>query len=560
MTAKQRLSVSIAGVLIFASGSEAAWLGTGETQLYASNPDLEDDFGHAMALAGDTLVVGAYSDDHAAAVDAGSAYVFQRSGISWNFVKRLKASDASAKSYFGTSVATDGETIVIGAHGDDTYAGAAYVFVRDGTTWVEQQKLVPDNSAADDWFGCSVAVEGDTVLVGAENDDVPGNLNIGLAYVFVRAGTDWSQQAKLMASDAEHLDGFGHAVALSGETAFVGATGSQVGAYDGAGAVYVFARSGTAWAEQEKLSAGDPSAGAGFGDCLASSGEALAVGATSGGTYHGGEGAAYVFVREGTGWIQQAKLDNPEQLVNEDFGTSVAISGDTLLVGAPWDSPSAGVLVGAAHRFSRSGPTWGLVQTLVASDGEHGDTFGGSVAIDGDEAFVGAPNDEIPGGVVNTGSVYVFALSPYPPTSYCTAGTSASGCQALLAATGTPSASAASGFTLHTSAVEGAKDGMFFWGTSGQQANPWGNGTSFACVAPPLARGGLLAGGGTNGACDGAFAQDLNALWCPTCPKPQKNPGAAAVVQAQLWYRDPQSSSNNPTSLSDAIEFCVEPR
>jgi hypothetical protein len=144
-------------------------------------------------------------------------------------------------------------------------------------------------------------------------------------------------------------------------------------------------------------------------------------------------------------------------------------------------------------------------------------------------------------------------------TPYCTAGTSASGCQASLCASGEASASAPSGFELVALTVEGAKDGLYFFGTNGRQANPWGNGTSFQCVVPPVARAGLLAGTGATGACDGSFAQDLNAFWCPACPKANKNPGAGAVVQAQLWYRDPLSTSNQTTSLSDAVEFDVGP-
>jgi len=144
-------------------------------------------------------------------------------------------------------------------------------------------------------------------------------------------------------------------------------------------------------------------------------------------------------------------------------------------------------------------------------------------------------------------------------TSYCTAGTSASGCRAQLTATGSPSASAASGFDLHAAFVEGAKDGLFFYGTSGRQANPWGNGTSSQCVVTPVRRGGLLAGSGTAGACNGAFLQDLNARWCPACPRPQHNPGAGNLLQVQLWYRDPLSTSNQTTSLSDALEVLVGP-
>ena len=143
-----------------------------------------------------------------------------------------------------------------------------------------------------------------------------------------------------------------------------------------------------------------------------------------------------------------------------------------------------------------------------------------------------------------------------PWTAYCTAGTSASGCNAVLSACGTASASAVTGFSLIASGVEGSKDGLYFMGTNGRQANTWGNGTSFQCVIPPVTRAGLLDGAGTNGACDGSFSKDINARWTA---KPAQNPGAGAVVQAQLWYRDPFNTSNQTTSLSDAIEFTVEP-
>jgi hypothetical protein len=153
---------------------------------------------------------------------------------------------------------------------------------------------------------------------------------------------------------------------------------------------------------------------------------------------------------------------------------------------------------------------------------------------------------------------------PWDPTTpacgatsnYCTPGTSASGCQAVMSASGTASATAPSGFTVMASNVEGDKDGLFFYGTGGQQANSWGNGTSFQCVVPPVFRAGLLAGVGTAGACDGSFSQDLNALWSSN---PLKNPGEGVEVNCQLWHRDPFNTSNQTTSLSDGLSFILCP-
>jgi hypothetical protein len=161
------------------------------------------------------------------------------------------------------------------------------------------------------------------------------------------------------------------------------------------------------------------------------------------------------------------------------------------------------------------------------------------------------------GSVFLTPSVALLGLEldcSQTAISYCTAGISAGGCQAVMSSNGTASATASAGFALMAADVEGAKDGLFFFGTHGRQANPWGNGTSYQCVVPPVKRTPLLPGGGTNAACDGSFDYDLNAHWTA---KPAHNPGPGSVVQAQLWYRDPQSTSNQSTSLSDALEFLV---
>jgi hypothetical protein len=225
------------------------------------------------------------------------------------------------------------------------------------------------------------------------------------------------------------------------------------------------------------------------------------------------------------------------------------------VIGAFQDDHEGGTNAGSAYVFSRNGTTWSEAQKFIASDAATQDLFGASVALSGDTLVVGSLQDDIDGGGVDAGSAYTFALLPGSPVSYCTSGTSTSGCQAVLSASGIASASALSGFDLLASSVEGAKDGIFFFGTNGRQANPWGNGTSYTCVVPPVKRCGLLPGTGTTGSCDGSTSQDLNALWCPVCPKPGLNPGPGVAVQAQLWYRDPLSTSNLTTSMSDAIEF-----
>jgi hypothetical protein len=162
-------------------------------------------------------------------------------------------------------------------------------------------------------------------------------------------------------------------------------------------------------------------------------------------------------------------------------------------------------------------------------------------------------------GTFSSGLAGLQFVKKNSPANYCTAGTSFSSCTALISANGTPSATEDSGFTLNASMVEGAKDGLFFFGTNGGQANSWGSGTSFQCVVPPVKRAGLLNGSGTPGFCDGVFTQDLNALWCAACPQPLHNPGPGAIVRAQLWYRDPFNTSNQTTSLSNGIVFVVGP-
>jgi hypothetical protein len=178
------------------------------------------------------------------------------------------------------------------------------------------------------------------------------------------------------------------------------------------------------------------------------------------------------------------------------------------------------------------------------------------------EAFALRQSDDYT-GTIDIDNVVVgksfCSVKPPPIFNFCSSGTSASGCNALISASGTSSATATSGFTLTGTGVEGGKNGVFFFGISGQQNSPWGFSGSRMCVVAPRFRTGLMFGSGTPGLCDNVISLDLNALWCSTCPRPLKNPGAGTVCDAQLWYRDPANALAPASSLSDAIEWTVCP-
>ena len=279
-------------------------------------------FGESVDISGNYAVVGAeYDDDNGA--HSGSAYVFERVGTRWSQQAKMTASDGVAEDRFGYSIGIAGDYVIVGAYGDDGFRGAAYVFHRDGTRWNQQTKLRAGDGVADDLFGLSAAISGAYAIVGASNDES----GRGAAYVFRRDGGSWIQQAKLTADDGAADDLFGIKVALSGDDAVVGAGGSG----SGRGAVYVFQRTGTAWIQEAKLMADDGAAGDNFGFGVSISGEYVAVGAYADDGY---AGSAYVFKRDGGKWTQEAKLTAPDREANDWFGHSVAVSGDWIIVGA----------------------------------------------------------------------------------------------------------------------------------------------------------------------------------------------------------------------------------
>jgi len=394
-----------------------------QQKLTAADGAEGDVFGFSVAIAGDTAVVGSLLDNIDTNANQGSAYVFVRSGTTWTEQQRLTAADGAATDEFGYSVAIAGDTIIVGAHFDDTGTntdqGSAYIFVRNGTTWTEQQKLTAADSAAGDEFGWSVAVAGETVIVGALLDNSDTNGDQGSAYVFVRSnGTTWTEQQKLTAADGAANDGFGWSVAIAGETIIVGALDDEIGTNIDQGSAYIFVRNGTTWTEQQKLTAADGAAGDEFGWSVAIAGETAVVGALGDDTgTNVDQGAAYIFVRNGTSWTEQQKLTAADGAEGDVFGFSIAIAGDTAVVGATLDDIDTNTDEGSAYVFVRSGTTWTEQQKLTAAFGEANDGFGYSVAIAGETIIVGAPVDSIRENA-DQGSAYIFIPDAMPTTGF----------------------------------------------------------------------------------------------------------------------------------------------
>ena len=430
--------------------------------LKASNTGADDAFGSSVALYNNTLVVGAAGESSAAtgvngtqkdntAPDAGAVYVFERYGTTWQQHAYLKASNTDAGDNFGGNVAIFGNTIVVGAIGEDSAAtgvngnqvdnsapdsGAVYVFVRRGTTWQQYAYLKASNTDAGDNFGNSVAIHGTTLVVGAPfedsaatkiNGDQADNAaeDSGAAYVFVPQARSWGQQAYLKASNSEALDAFGWSVDIFAHTIVVGApfedssattiNGDQDdNAASFAGAAYVFKRQATNWQQQTYLKASNTDADDFFGwsvDIFATTIAVTALYESSAATGVNGDqadnsaplaGAAYIFVAQDTTWVQQAYLKASNTDAADFFGIDVALYGNVLVVGAFFeDSAATGVNgdqadnsapdAGAAYVFLRNkAGTWTQQTYLKASNTDAGDYFGNSVTIFGQTLAVGA--------------------------------------------------------------------------------------------------------------------------------------------------------------------------
>ena len=370
-----------------------------------------DFFGNSVAVDADTMVVGAYQQDTTSAgTDSGLAYVYVRSDKTWTEQAQLTASDGAATDFFGFCVAASGNTIAVGAYQDDTTtgfdSGSVYVFARSGSRWSEQAKIVADDGAMDDRMGFSVAIDEDTIVIGAPGDDTYR----GSVYVYVREGNDWTKQAKLTATEGTTDDYFGGTVAISGDTLVAGAIYDDGSSETNTGAAYVYFRLGTSWTEQARLEASDGVVDDRLGFSVAIDGDNIVVGAQRDDTDNGFDtGSAYVYRRAGNRWTEQAKLTAGDGASEDFYGGSVAIAGDSIVVGAVSDDDTSSVTnSGSVYVYYLSDDGWTQQAKLKASDGAANDfSFGASVSISENTVVVGANQADSENGE-NSGAAYVF--------------------------------------------------------------------------------------------------------------------------------------------------------
>lgn len=355
------------------------------SHLSPSGNSLDDHLlGFSVCVSDDFAFAGAINDD-IDSIDQGSVEVYRRVGGQWLQHAKLSSSQPRIDAGFGGAIDRDGDYLVVGArndHGPQPNCGAVYVFHYNGTNWTEQAKLTASDATTDDLFGASLSIEGDRIVVGASAEDG----NRGAIYVFNRNGTSWTQVAKLAPNDSDFVR-FGWSVDIDGNYIVAGSPSHGV---NSVGAAYIFFFNGSAWGQQAKLIHSDPSIFEYFGTSVAIDGDYVVVGSPEATTSVGRSGMAYVFQRSGTTWPQQFQLRPSTFEVSAEFGISVDIHGENIVIGS-YKSNNNGIEAGIAFVFTRFGNVWNQQVKLHALNGQDRSSFGYSVSISSNHILVGAP-------------------------------------------------------------------------------------------------------------------------------------------------------------------------
>ena len=407
-----------------ASSEQPSRLGAVQTSvLLPDSPETLAEFGYSVSVSGNLAVVGARDADpdlgDGLLVDAGAAYIFALTGSGWVQEARLIAKDAQPGDTFGVAVDIDGQTVVVGATGVDIEreknAGAAYVFARDGTTWEQKAKLVASDSLEDDAFGTSVAVDGITIVVGADSKDVYSIPEAGAAYVFIKRGGSWDQKAILLPSTPSLGGYFGGAVDVDGSRIIIGATEANLTGDPGTGSAYVFYGGGNSWQPEAKLSYDNERSGDFFGHAVAIEGNTAVVGAVFRDPDLGfgrvtNAGSVLVYRRDSGNWKLQEELSPADAEPFGHFGQSVAISGSALAVGADGKSQAGFDQAGAVYLYTRKSSEWLAPIKVVSDSVAEEDGFGNAVALSGERMIIGANGKDVE-GKVGSGQGFAYKLT-----------------------------------------------------------------------------------------------------------------------------------------------------
>jgi len=382
--------------------------------LTANNAMVSDQFGEAVAISGDTAVVGAWLEDNDHGLNAGSAYVYRWTGEQWIQTTKLLAPDGVADDRFGQAVSVHGDLIIVGASLADvegrSNAGAAYIYRRAGAAWNFEGKVVASDPYANDRFGLAVAVSDAGVAVGAPREERQGGVDQGAVYTYSFNGSSWTQNAKLIATKPGSNDWFGFNLSMEGTILAIGSQNDDTPGGLDAGSVYVFNYVNSQWMYAQTIRASDGSVGANFGSSLSLSTDILVVGAerdTIAG--FGRAGSAYVFTRINNQWLQATKLVSTAPANDDFFGSSVGVAGKTVVVGAE-KADLSGTDSGSvqAFEFSEGNGTWVAGAPFNSGLNQGNEFFGSDLAFANGLLVVSAPFVDLP-GVADAGAAFAFA-------------------------------------------------------------------------------------------------------------------------------------------------------
>jgi hypothetical protein len=532
----------LVAVLSASQARAQTWLET--ARLMQPQPGPVDRFGWSVAVEGDWLIVGAMEEQH--------VYVYARNGAAWDLRQEIAAPPGSNS--YASSLAIDGDRFVVGAPSSFGSTGRAWVYARNGTTWSLEATLSGADIVTPADFGQSVAIEGDRVVVGAPRYSDLAFYG-GAAYVFERTGSAWVQTAKLLDAAGTPYDQFGEGLALQGETILVGAMDDD-GITGASGAIHVFSHSATGWTQGQKLFPAEPTAGSDFGGAIAIDGDEFVACSDF--------GRAYVFRNVGGTWVEDAQLSGSQVGPGgATFGLAVALEGDRAVVGSLLDDSFAG----AAYVFAFDGATWSQEARLALPDGAAMDFFGCSLALQGDELFVGAWGRD--GAGTWSGLLSAFERRESAGASYCAGDGNAGPCPcanesaaplgqgcrhsggygATLVSVNSDSVATddmhcvAAGMLANTTALLGAGPQI----ASAQSGFPFG-GDGLRCIAGPVRRLGARA--------IGSFG---SAEWGPGLALAQGF-AAGETWNFQVWYRDPLGSPcGNAFNTTNAVRVTWAP-